>query len=119
MTKRILHVEDEECVINFVKRALQPRDYDIVNASTLDDAKEKAKQDFDLYLIDGNFPSNEKGLAGLCFYEYVKSKGKPCIFFSSEQYMGQKAKELGIKYIEKPVDLDILLKTIDSAFNIL
>ena len=118
MTKRILHVEDQEYIINFTQRMLKHfRNYDVVVATSLEDAKEKAKEDYDLYIIDGNFPSKEKGLPGLCFYEHIKSKEKPCIFFSSEPEMEQKAKEYGIKYLPKPSDFDKIIEAVDEVLK--
>lgn len=113
--KRILHVEDEEAIRYLVKRALS--EYEVVSAHNLEDAKEKAKEYFDLYIIDGCFPSNEKGLAGICFYEHIKSKAKPCIFISSEETMAKKATELGIKYLPKPFELNELNMAVNESLK--
>ncbi|MCD6116853.1 response regulator [bacterium] len=120
--ERILVIEDEEGVKEFVCTALTKYGYKIFQASTLAAAREQLEQRsafFDLVLCDVVLPDGN-GL-NLLEEKYFTDLSIPIIFSSG--YTGEKSRwetirDKGIPFIQKPFTVNELLVKIKDTFSL-
>lgn len=125
--KKILYAEDELSVYTLACRALNKdgNKYDIVNAANLDEAISLSeKENFDLYITDGEYPSKGKD-SGLEFCKHLKNKhdGKAKILFVSslsgnpDFIRNVRSIDKNIKCIRKPYYPTVLRGLVNYMLN--
>lgn len=111
---RILYVEDDEPTGQMMKCLLKMWEYEVVVAHTAADGFSLAKDEhFDLCLLDSNLP-DESGIS-LCQRICGLQKHAPVVFISGYAREADKLRGLkagALAYLTKPVDFDLLEKTI-------
>jgi DNA-binding response OmpR family regulator len=118
--KRILHVDDENDTLRVVKTILEKEGFEVVSATSGENALEKVSLDgFDLIILDIMMPD----MSGWDLFTRI-AKIKPnykVIFLSVLEISDEKLKEFkdsGIKdYIKKPFDRDELVSRVKKAMN--
>jgi len=109
--KKILLVDDEKAILNFLKIKLKVSGYDIVTAAGGQEALDLIDSASpDIMLLDIIMP-------GIDGFEVLKKMHTisplPVIAFSAGQENAQKAMSLGAKdFIVKPFDVDVLVNKI-------
>lgn len=116
---RILIIDDEESVLLIMERALKGKGYKVYKAiNGIDGLARLYQKRYDLILCDIRMP----GLNGPDFYRQVQEKdpltAKRIIFttgdilsLASRQFL----EENGLPFLEKPFELDQLVKTVAAA----
>jgi len=117
---KLLIVDDEIEYLRSLENALK-REWDVVTASNLEEAKERAKEGIDLALVDIRLSKeDEENRDGLVFLEWMKMNypDVPVVMISAyrEFDYAVEALNLGAKYfLKKPVnliELEGVLKTL-------
>jgi len=119
MAKRILVIDDEELVVESLKRLLGKEGYNVNMVKNGKEALEKIREaDFDLLIADIRMPEMDGVETVKNIREYLKQKGKKLIpevlitGYSSEENLKQ-AQELKVAdYIHKPFDIKDLLEVV-------
>lgn len=119
MAKKILVIDDEELVIESLKRLLKREGYNVTISKNGKEAMEKIKEeDFDLIISDIRIPEIDGVEIVKNIREYLKQKGKKSIpeilitGYSSDEIFKQ-AKELKVAdFIYKPFDIRDLLEIV-------
>ncbi len=107
---RLLIVDDIEDYLRSLENALK-NEYEIVTASSLEEAKKKAKTGIDIALVDIRLSEEDKtNRDGLVFLEWLKMNMPevPAIVMSAYQEfdLAVDALNLGAKYfLKKPINL--------------
>lgn len=115
MSKKILIVDDDESILEALEDLFLTEGFEVKIAADGLKAIDCLK-DFlpNVILIDQNMP----GMTGLEFIESKKKgpdnlKDIPVILFSAQSRTKVKMVD-GITYLSKPVDVDVLLSTVES-----
>ena len=117
---KLLIVDDEIEYLRSLENALK-QEWDVVTASNLEEAKERAKEGIDLALVDIRLSKeDEENRDGLVFLEWMKMNypDVPVVMISAyrEFDYAVEALNLGAKYfLKKPVnliELEGVLKTL-------
>lgn len=119
--ERILLVEDQQEVLNFVTKALKGFGYIVIPATTGKSAItlfDKEDGNFDLVLTDVVLPD----INGTQIISYVRNKKPGIPVIMSSGYTDQKSqwdiiRDKGYHFMEKPYSLNVLLKTIYDIIN--
>lgn len=116
--KRILYVEDNEDTAEAVRILLKNAGFAIEVANNGKEALEKAKSDFDLFLLDVMLPD----MSGWDIFEKLKGRKKAKFAFlsaipvSSERI--HELKKSGVSdYITKPFEKDDLIRRIKTILS--
>jgi two-component system NtrC family sensor kinase len=118
---RILVVDDEPIVRDFVNEVLGAAGYEIVTVEDGSDALERlGREDYDVILIDVKLP----GMSGIELYEHAKeTAGFPAdrLVFITGDVMSTDTMtsilDTGIAYLAKPFSREQLLTTIDQVLG--
>jgi DNA-binding response OmpR family regulator len=112
---RVLIIDDHEDTSEMLTILLREEDYDVVFASTVQEALQLAtKQKFDLYVLDKHLPDGS-GL-DLCTKLNEVTPGVPCIFYSGDAYDIHRVEAMAAgadAYIAKP-DIDGLIEKVSQ-----
>lgn len=112
---RILCIDDHEDASEMMKLILSHEDYEVVTASTINEALELATaSEFDLYVLDRHLPDGS-GLE-LCQKLTQVTPGVPCIFYSGDAYAIHRSEAMAAgaqDYIAKP-DIDKLIERVNQ-----
>lgn len=117
----ILLAEDEEGVRAFLKGALEQFGYRIIEARDGEEAVEefyKNKNDIHLVLLDVMMP--KKSGKEVCEAIKLVEPSLPVVLLSgyAEEYVNSKGKiPDNMKFLQKPVSIELLLKTIQSSLK--
>jgi len=121
MTKKILHIEDDEDICNLVKVLLEEQGYSVITAFNGKEALDKLKgDDIDLVLLDIMLPD----MSGWDIYQRMKETFYPAkVAFLSVMPISDNEldnlKEEGISdYIKKPFDNGDLVRRIRNILEI-
>jgi DNA-binding response OmpR family regulator len=120
--KKIMIVEDENLQLTALARSLKSAGFEIVAARDgLTAISTARKEQPDLILLDLGLPAGD-GFVVLQRLQMLLNTGTiPVIVVSSRTPIGNRDAALkagAIAYIHKPVDLPVLLKTINEALGI-
>ncbi len=115
---RVLCVDDHPDTSEMLKLLLSQEDYEVVTATTIEEALEFAKSEsFDLYILDKRFPDGN-GLE-LCKQLTILTPGVPCMFYTGDAYEihRQQAIAAGAEgYVAKP-DIDALIDVVHKLLR--
>lgn len=114
--QRILLVEDEPAVLQFVSSALTKRGYEIVRANSKSvaiHAFDKGDQRFDLIFTDAKLPDGN----GIEVLEHVfrHNPNMPALVssgYTDDRALVEQAKRRGVEFLQKPYPLDLLYQTV-------
>ena len=118
--RKLLVVDDEHDICDFVKSFFQERGYDVATASCGDDAIQNVKNDRpDLVLLDIKM----KGMDGIATLKHIKEIDRSMkvimVTAMEDQDKMDEACRLGAcEYITKPLDLDKLEQSVEKKFKI-
>jgi len=120
MSLSVLVVEDEDNARNFVSTFLKKKGYEVFEASTLDEARERVKKgDGDVVLLDVQL-HGEYGLNLL--YETAMMPARPPIIvitsFGSIDMAVDAMKNGAADFLQKPLDMSLLEKSLQRAREI-
>lgn len=116
--KRVLIVDDEECIRECFGAALKKRGFTVELAENGEVALEKITQNKpDIIILDFAMPRMD-GLQ-LCneLKRYSDTQYIPIIFLSAHRHIEEAIKDMpgaAVKYLQKPCDLQYLLEQIES-----
>jgi len=115
---RILCIDDHEDTSEMLKLILSHEDYEVMTASTIDEALQLAKgHEFDLYVFDKHLPDGS-GIQ-LCTKLIAITPGVPCIFYTGDAYdiHRSEALEAGADaYVAKP-DIEGLIESVHKLLS--
>lgn len=119
--ERLLIVEDEAMIMDFIGIALGENGYKIFTASSAEDAIEIFKRErgnFDLVFSDVMLP----GKSGIELVEYIASEKPGMKFLLTSGYIHQESnwsliQERGYPFLQKPYALDVLFRTIREVLS--
>ncbi len=121
MTKKILHVEDDEDICNLVKLLLEEQGYKVITAFNGKEALDKLKEDrIDLVLLDVILPD----MSGWDIYQKIRETFHPVkVAFLSVMPISDNEltnlKDEGIfDYITKPFDNEDLVRRVRNIIEI-
>lgn len=117
MAEKIMIVDDELDIINLLRDFFLINDYEVITASSIDEAIEELKKEPDLILLDINMP----GKNGLDFCKYARRNlSCPIIFLTAKA----EAEDIllgfdvgGDDYITKPFDIRELLRRVQAQLR--
>jgi len=117
MKRRILLADDDESVRKMVGRVLESEDYEVLLAQTGREAIIRALSSSpDLVLLDINMP-DKNGWEAFELIERIHPY-VPVIVITARPNQHEHATQVGIDALmEKPLDLELLLKTIHSLLD--
>lgn len=117
MKKRILLADDDESVRKMVGRVLESEDYEVLLAGGGREAVAQALSGSpDLILLDINMP-DKNGWKAFEMIDRVRPM-MPVIVITARPNQRDYASRVGIDALmEKPLDLEVLLKTIHDLLN--
>jgi PAS domain S-box-containing protein len=118
---RILVVDDELVVQQFLTEVLSGEGYEVESADNGDDALEKlGSEDYDVILVDVKLP----GMSGIEIYKHLQRMAKPLarrVVFITGDVMGEDTMAFltraKARYITKPFDTERLRKEIQSMLG--
>jgi DNA-binding NtrC family response regulator len=116
---RLLFVDDEEELVSAVVERLELRGIDGVGATSGDEALDHLREgSFDVVVLDVKMP----GIGGLEVLRTINRRHPQVKVILMTGHGSAKDNEIGrrlgaIAYLEKPVDLEDLLSTVDQALN--
>jgi DNA-binding response OmpR family regulator len=120
--KKILIVEDENLQLTALARSLKSAGFEIVAARDgLTAISTARKEQPDIILLDLGLPAGDGFVVLQRLQMLINTGAIPVIVISSRTPVGNRDAALkagAIAYIHKPVDLPILLKTINEALGI-
>jgi two-component system, OmpR family, phosphate regulon response regulator PhoB len=128
--KKILIIDDEPDIVQYIKLLLEDNNYDVVSASDGKEGFELAKREKpDLVCLDIMMPRK----TGVTLYQEIKTdeqlKKLPCIIISAyesaytfkgtafRRLVRNKAIPEPLKFFEKPLDIPVFLGFIDDFFK--
>ena len=115
---RILCIDDHEDTSEMLKLILSHEDYEVMTASTIDEALQLAKShEFDLYVFDKHLPDGS-GLE-LCTKLITNTPGVPCIFYTGDAYDIHRSEALAAgadAYVAKP-DVEGLIESVHRLLS--
>lgn len=117
MKGRILLVDDNEAFLDSTKDVLEDEGYDVVTASNGADAiRHVETRPFDLVLMDIKMP----GLSGIDAFVEIKKRTPDikvimCTAYIVEASIRKALAEGAYAVLNKPFEMDLLFRTIDSA----
>lgn len=119
--QRILLIEDEPAVLQFVSLTLNQRGYEILPAETKAAALrifEREHGRFDLIFTDAKLPDGN----GIEVLEYVHSKnpGIPALIssgYTDNRALIDQARNRGVEFLQKPYSLNLLCQTVHNVLN--
>jgi len=114
--KRILIVDDEPAIGNFLRIKLRLSGYDVITTTSGAEAVEIVRtQEPDVILLDVLMPD----VTGMDVLERIRAFSKvPVIIFTGRSEIAQIATKLGaIDYISKPFDPDVIVEKIRSVLS--
>lgn len=119
MKKRVLIFDDDADILEVCSIVLEASDFEVAMQRSCEDIIFKV-QDFgpDVILMDNKIAP----LGGIRASQEIRASaeyaGLPIVFFSANQDVAGLAAEAGADYfIEKPFDLDVLVRLINQACN--
>lgn len=119
----ILILDDVIPYLNSLKRILED-EFEIITASTLEEARTKTSPDVDLFLIDVCLDESKPGVdkSGIEFLRFVKEKfpDKPAIMMSAYRDFDSAVEALNLgadKFLKKPIDISELKETIKEVLK--
>ncbi|NPA26235.1 MAG: response regulator [Chloroflexi bacterium] len=112
MSPAILVLEDEPLLNQLYTKALQRGGYDVTQAYTMAQARQKlAAQPFDFLLVDLRLPD---GIATHLLREFrdrLREQGTHVVILTAEARYRDELQEMGFEhFFEKPISLDMLLR---------
>ena len=117
--RRLLVVDDDPLILQCIKLALPPPDYDVLTAETASAALELFKQHQpDAVLLDVQLP-DQSGLAALCELRELDRR-VPVILMTGHGTAETVITAMSggaFEYVTKPFDPDDILPVIDSALE--
>ena len=121
MKKKILIIEDSETVMAIVKDTLENAGYDVVYSTDGNDAINKARLEKpDLMVMDVMLPNmNGYQICRMLKFDSI-TENIPVVMLTSRGQ--EKDKQMGHDvgcnvYLTKPVDLDLLVKTVNDLIS--
>ncbi len=115
---RILCIDDHEDTSEMLKLILSHEDYEVMTASTIDEALQLSKShEFDLYVFDKHLPDGS-GLE-LCTKLIANTPGVPCIFYTGDAYDIHRSEALAAgadAYVAKP-DVEGLIESVHRLLS--
>ncbi len=123
MKPKILILDDVVNYLDALERVLS-YDYEVITASSINDAMSKTNPEIDLYLVDICLDEKKPGedRSGINFLDWVKKSypEKPVIVMSAyRDYEGavEACNKGAFKYLKKPIDLKELKATIEEGIK--
>jgi two-component system response regulator PilR (NtrC family) len=119
MNARVLVVDDEQSMLDFLEVLLRDEGYDITTAGSLTDGRGRwQEKDFDLVLCDLMMPDG----SGLELLEEIRRQGSSTSVIMMTAYTSTKsaieAMKLGAyDYVSKPFDVDEIKLTVQKAIE--
>ena len=120
ITRKLLVVDDEHDICDFVQHFFQDRGYDVQTALSGEEALNKAKSDRpELILLDITM----KGMDGLATLKHLKEfdqtfKVIMVTALEDQQKMDEVCKLGACEYITKPLMLDYLEQAVEKGFKL-
>lgn len=119
----VLILDDVVPYLESLKRILED-EFEIITASTIDEAKLKTSPNVDLFLIDVCLDESKPGVdrGGVEFLHFVKQKfpDKPAIMMSAYKDFDSAVEALNIgaeKFLKKPINISELKETINETLK--
>lgn len=123
MKPKILILDDVTNYLDALERALS-FDYEVITASSIEEAREKTNPEIDLFLVDICLDEKKPGedRSGINYLEWIKKNypGKPVIVMSAYRDYEAAVDALNkgaFKYLKKPIDLQDLNSTIQEGIS--
>ena len=117
--QKILLVEDHEDTSELMVLLLNQLNYDVATAASVSGALGLADAaDFDLFVLDSLLPDGTG--TELCKHIRERNNSTPILFYSARAYDQDKHEALmagAQRYLVKPVDFDVLARTVDEMLN--
>jgi len=119
--ERVLLIEDEPSVVQFVRRALQSHGYEVEIAMTQKAAIEtydRAGGNFDLIFADAKLPDgNGMEVLRHVFDDRPEMKALLSSGYTDDRALVDQARQLGVEYLQKPYGLDELYATVSEVLH--
>ena len=117
--QKILLVEDHEDTRELMVLLLNQLNYDVATAASISGALGLTETaDFDLLVLDSFLPDGTG--TELCKHIRERNNSTPILFYSARAYDQDKHEALmagAQRYLVKPVDFDVLARTVDEMLN--
>ena len=117
--QKILLVEDHEDTSELMVLLLNQLNYDVATAASISGALGLTETaDFDLLVLDSLLPDGTG--TELCKHIRERNNSTPILFYSARAYDQDKHEALmagAQRYLVKPVDFDVLARTVDEMLN--
>ena len=117
--QKILLVEDHEDTSELMVLLLNQLNYDVATAASISGALGLTETaDFDLLVLDSLLPDGTG--TELCRHICERNNSTPILFYSARAYDQDKHEALmagAQRYLVKPVDFDVLARTVDEMLN--
>ncbi len=117
--ERILLIEDESAVLQFVSQALSQNGYEIVTAMSCAEAREAFSRErgrFDMIFSDAVLPD---GNGVMLLDEFLKvNPGLPALLssgYTDKDSLVELAKQRDITFLQKPYSLPVLMQTVQEV----
>jgi PAS domain S-box-containing protein len=118
---KILVVDDEEAILAFLSRLLSEWGHSVETINNADTALEKLNEErYSLVLLDIKLP----GMSGIELYQHIEdiapALARRVMFITGDIMEGTTRaflEKTGAPYITKPLDIEVLKKTINYALN--
>jgi len=118
--RKLLVVDDEQDICDFVKNFFQERGYDVLTATSGDEALEIVKKDKpDMVLLDIKM----QGMDGIAALKHIKELDRSIkvvmvTALEDQEKMNEACKLGATEYITKPLVLDHLEEAVEKNFKI-
>lgn len=117
---KILYLDDEEDLLEFVKFVLERYGYDVIVGQKWEDKYLEELKDVDMAILDIMFPEEDIDGYGICkkIREQEEYKDLPIYMFSAKAFLEDKeeAKKAGASgFIEKPIPVEELVSLVNNV----
>lgn len=115
---RILYVDDHEDSAQMLRLILSESDYEVYNATSIEDALRLARQfEFDLYVLDKRLPDGSG--VELCKQLAELTPDVPCMFYTGDAYEIHRSEAMAAgarAYVAKP-EIEKLIETVHKLLS--
>lgn len=114
---KVVILDDDEELLDMISTILQDEGYEVNSYSSTRFLNALEEEDADLFLVDVWFEEHQ---AGLELTKAIRNRSQklqdiPVVMMSSDPNLPEYADKLNVKtFIEKPIDLPVLLRTIEK-----